>query len=95
MFKTLDLRLQIARGRKQVVHDRATSRAVSYRRSGMIMADKSGDWSGDWLGDNAICCAIRGTDSRLVVQSVTISYDWLHDPKTGRTTIRHLLVVSY
>ena len=39
MFKYLDLRLQLARGRKQVLHDRATSRAGSYHQSRMVV-----DW---------------------------------------------------
>ena len=37
MFKTLDLRLQIARGHKQVIHDRATSNARLCHQSCMIM----------------------------------------------------------
>ena len=37
MFKTLDLRLQMARGRKQVLHDRATSRAGSHHKSHMVV----------------------------------------------------------
>ena len=37
--------------------------------------------------------AIRGTVSWLVVRSVTITDDWLHDSKTGRASNGHLLVV--
>ena len=53
------------------------------------------DKSCDWICDHAIGRAIRGTVSRLVVRSITISDDWLHDLKTGRATSRHSLVVSY
>ena len=56
-------------------------------------ADKLHDWSGNWLGDHMIDCVIRGTVSRLVVRSITINDDWMHDPKTGRATNRHLLAV--
>ena len=57
--------------------------------------DKSRDWSGDWLGDHAIGRSICGTVPRLVVRSITISDNWLHNLKIGRATSRHLLVVSY
>ena len=97
MFKTLDLWWQIARGRKQVVQDRATSRAGSYHQSRMIVSWQVARllWRltrqpCDWW-----CHLCNKCVSRLVVRSITISDDWLHDFKIGRATSRHLLVVLY
>ena len=61
--------------RKQVVHNRTTSRAGSYHQSCMIVANESREWSGDWTGDRTIGRAIGGTVSRLMVRSITISDD--------------------
>ena len=91
MFRTLDLRLQIARGRKLVAH--ATSRAGSYHQSRMIvgwqvarivwrLTRRPRDWS----------CHLWNS-SRLVVRYFTIRDDWLHDLEIGRATSRHLLAI--
>ena len=56
------------------------SRTINRAWSG---ANNSRDWSCDWLGDHSIDRAICGTVSRLVVRSITISDDWLHDLKIG------------
>ena len=55
---------------------------------------QSRDWSGDWLGDHVIDRAIRSV-SWLLVRSITITDDWLHDSKTGRASNGHLLVGLY
>ena len=57
---------------RPVVQGRTINRAWSW-------TDKSRDWSGDWLGDHVIGRAICGIVSRLVVRSITIYDDWLHD----------------
>ena len=95
VFKTLDLRLKTARGHKEVVHDRATCRAGSYHQSRMIVGWEVARLVWRLTGDRAIGRAIYGTVSRLVVRSITISDDWLHDLEIGRATSRHLLVVLY
>ena len=63
-----------------VVQGRTIKRAWSW-------AAKSHEWSGNWLGDHAIGRAICETVSRLVVRSITISYDWFHDLKIGREVL--------
>ena len=71
---------------RSVVQDRTINRAWSW-------AEKSRDWSGDWL--HTIGHAIWATVSRLVVRSIRISDDWLHDLKISCASSRHLLVVLY
>ena len=91
MFKTQDPRLRIARGRKQVVRDRATSRAGSYHQSRMIvgwqvallvwrLTERPCDWS----------CYLWNS----YTTGSTIYYDqWqlVARPYNGRATSRQLI----
>ena len=72
MFKTQDLRLQIARGHKQVVHDRATSHAESYHQSRTSLAT-------DWAIMRLVVPFVEQFDDWL--------YDLLRSVTTGCTTL--------
>ena len=93
MFKTQYPRLQITVGRKQVVHDRATSRTGPHHQSRMIvgwqvvrlvwrLTGRPSDWSCHLWNSFTTGSTIHYDQWRLVA--------W---PYIGRATSRHLLII--
>ena len=95
MSKIQDPLLQIAGGRKHVVHDRATSRAGSHHQSRMLVGWQVARLLWRLTGrPSDLSCHLW---NRFTTVSANYYDQWrlVARPCIGRATSRHLLMVSY